>query len=644
MAGTVSLPLKVEIAFGADPMDTGSLTWTNITGFVRRESVSFSRGWDTEAREPLAGRASLSLNNDSGDFTPGASGLYGQIRPRLPLRISQGATVLWTGLVDTLSMSFTNGFRPRVDVVAIDRWAQYRRIKLHAGGLNWGSRVGASAYWPLTGKDLSGLTRVVSSAGWATVALTSPLALTADAELHKGPFVDDPSLAGAEAFVSGPFSVESGCGGAGGTKGSAFSLWVKPTGVGGTGSVMIRLASKVHDGVGGLFPRQFVRVMWNTPANASDPIYPTLAYGGDGAVDGSVTASGGTFLKTGEWACLTVRIKANNNTPPAYGGITASMSIAGVGFDRGTVTRTDTLGMWHPEDGADYFDFTPSGTSTPVVAYLSTYPSAEIGTVGGFSIPKAGDLPRDRVAMVAGRGGVLGSVSLGPAASFAGVPMSLQDLSDKPLADALLECVSAEGGVLSIGPGGWPVFRGRRHVTGSHGASVSVPVTVLDREASWVLDDQQLVNVASVDRMALSSSAGTSTYHAAGSVSVYGERSRALQLWLWNDRDAAQRAADEATKDSEALVRSTTLSVDLLTCGASVSVSQLLAVDVGDRLTLTGLPDTAPDAAVFSVDSISDQVSETKWLRTFSVSPVRNVWTLGNATLGKLDSGNGVAF
>jgi hypothetical protein len=162
MGGSVALPVIVEVAFDTEPLDTGTLTWTDISAYVKRSAgIDFSRGWDTEAAEPLAGRLSFTLNNDSGDFTPGSTGAFGLIRNRLPVRISAtvatatgnaltyddevgwydmfGATyedteignvVLWTGLVESWRIFWENGVRPQVAVQAVDRWAAIRRLKL----------------------------------------------------------------------------------------------------------------------------------------------------------------------------------------------------------------------------------------------------------------------------------------------------------------------------------------------------------------------------------------------------------------------------------------------------------------------------------------------------------------------------------
>ena len=133
MGGSVALPLVVEVAFGAEPLDTGTLTWTDISDYVRRASgVDFQRGWDTETGEPIAGRLTFTVNNDDGDFTPGTTGTFGEVRNRLPVRVSAvigtatgnaltydegvgwydmlgatyddseiGTVVLWTGLVES---------------------------------------------------------------------------------------------------------------------------------------------------------------------------------------------------------------------------------------------------------------------------------------------------------------------------------------------------------------------------------------------------------------------------------------------------------------------------------------------------------------------------------------------------------------
>ena len=60
----------VRIAFASDPLDA-SPSWTTVSG-VRR--ISISRGRNHELDRMEAGRATVVLDNRSGDFWPDNSG------------------------------------------------------------------------------------------------------------------------------------------------------------------------------------------------------------------------------------------------------------------------------------------------------------------------------------------------------------------------------------------------------------------------------------------------------------------------------------------------------------------------------------------------------------------------------------------
>ena len=152
MGGTVSFPLTVEIGFSAAPLDT-SIVWTDVSAYVmRNKSISLSRGFDQETDQPAAGRASFQLANDDGRFTPGStSGPYGLIRNKVPVRVKRSSTVLWTGVVEKLAMSYESGVRPVVDVTCVDRWARLEARKFTDERLQPAiTASGPRYFWPLT--------------------------------------------------------------------------------------------------------------------------------------------------------------------------------------------------------------------------------------------------------------------------------------------------------------------------------------------------------------------------------------------------------------------------------------------------------------------------------------------------------------
>jgi hypothetical protein len=191
MGGTVSLPATVEVAFGANPLDTGTLTWTDISAYVKRtRGIDASRGWDAESSQPMAGRMQFQVNNDDGRFTPGKTGAFGLIRNRLPVRLKQGSTVIWTGLVETWRVSWESGLRSLVDVTCVDRWAAIRRIKFDGEFLRRGLVEQSPTYlWTFT-KSTTSQNRAEATVGGDAALLDfsfMPPGLTVNAPTVQNP-------------------------------------------------------------------------------------------------------------------------------------------------------------------------------------------------------------------------------------------------------------------------------------------------------------------------------------------------------------------------------------------------------------------------------------------------------------------------
>ena len=85
--------------------------------------------------------------------------------------------------------------------------------------------------------------------------------------------------------------------------------------------------------------------------------------------------------------------------------------------------------------------------------------------------------------------------------------------------------------------------------------------------------------------------------------------------------------------------RSKSFTVDLMTASTVIAPSTLLAVDIGSRILLTGLPSQTPaqTAAGWYVDGISDEITRDGWKRTFTVTPAIDFWAIDDPTFGGLD-------
>ncbi len=613
MGGKVSLPLTIEIAFSAGALDTGTLTWTDVSSYVRKGSISFNRGWDTESQEPIAGRAALSFNNESGNFTPGKTGAFGLIRNRLPIRIKQGSTVLWTGLVESWRIGWTNGMRSKVDVTCVDRWAALRRVKLDGRFIERTVAAQSPAYfWPCT--DVAGASRLAASAGGVDFVPSGPyeVVLCAKTANPQRWMTSTPVAVSQRSLVSavpGALMVAPGSGSwaPSGATSVAFTVaaWMMP-------SVDVDHCIVVGDNL-----LNFVKLARTNKFGTS--IYVSSRGGYLVGYNDATIPSG--------WAHLAVTVAVNGS-----GALTMN------GYVNGVLVWTDsttwTSGGWTSplpqlwlggEAGFSYVCIWNRALSGAEI--LAQY---QAGTMSGW----AGETAPVRAARLQAVAPT--PVTLSTTGTFT-IPMSKQDLADKPLADALLECAQAEDGALHIGTDGWPKLTSRDWRTQAT-VAFTIPAKALASDIGWTLDDQQLTNSSAVDRMVGDATAGTATGRNDASVTLYGEQKVSRQLWLYNTADAVERANAEANMWANPLPRSSELTVDLMTKGATISAATLLAADIGQRIAISGMPAEAPTQTNFYIEAISDAVTETQWLRTFTVSPRLDFLTLDDASSGAIDS------
>jgi len=620
MGGKVSLPLTIEIAFTAGALDTGTLTWTDVSSYVRKESISFNRGWDTESQEPIAGRAALSFNNESGNFTPGKTGAFGLIRNRLPIRIKQGSTVLWTGLVESWRIGWTNGMRSKVDVTAVDRWAALRRLKITPDrflltadltSADVAFRLGdtAAPFRPWRGEALWGN----GLAEQSSATLKAPT-FVAEADPFD-PAILHPRI---EPVLGTGVLI------AGGT--NANEHWSLDTGV--TLTALMRARSAAAG--------DWLEVgIYNGISGVAVGVY------GTGDIKGSVRAFVGTLvnavgaassLVTGNtWFVVSVTAKrtAGTITMRTYlNGVQVGTTGSAAGSDLPSGTLA-SLTIGGNSGGAGQL---PVYSIGGVFAHKRELSVDEVKFVSRQAASWAGDAADVRAATLK----QFGPITLSTTGTFTAT-MSMQDLADKPLADALLECAQAEDGALFIDTSGWPKITSRSWRTQAT-VAFTIPAKALASDIGWTLDDQQLTNSSAVDRMVGDATAGTATGRNDASVTLYGEQKVSRQLWLYNTADAVERANAEANMWANPLPRSSELTVDLMTKGATISAATLLAADIGQRIAISGMPAEAPTQTNFYIEAISDTVTETSWLRTFTVSPRLDFLTLDDASSGAIDS------
>lgn len=661
MAGTSRLLVIVEVAFGAGALDTGTLTWTDISSHVKlARGIECSRGVDTETGGPLPGRLTFAVNNDDGDFTPGVTGAFGLIRNRLPVRlrtvvgsgtgiplaydspfafdfdtgyddVEVGSVVVWTGLVETWKIGWTAGVRSQVDVTCVDRWAALRRLKFDGHFIE---RVVTGQtpthFWPLTASTVTMPNRIQATVGSQTFTsrydptvchapqtpssdnpqdwLTTPADYTPTSVSTPGAILAAlwQSDGGVSLLPTGAASVAF-----------TVSAWVKNANVVLTSTAASAMAAAESVS---LYTSGTLAVVW---------VARTTLPGGEVAKSTTVTAN--------RWHHLAITMTVN-------GSGACSMNYFVDGASIGTDTTTWTTSGWTvatPLFGFRSMQPTPSGVAYAAAWNRALTPAEILAQYqAGVSQGVVGETAAVRAARLTGV--ATQPVPVTTTGTFTST-MSKQDLVDKSFGDALAECATAEAGQLFIGTDGWPKLTSRAWRTAA-ALAFTIPAHALSTDTSWTLDDQQLVNSATVDRMVGDQTAATVTARNDDSVETYGEQTTSVSLYVDSDAQLMERANAEANMFATATPRSSDLTVDLITKAATISPATLLAADVGSRIAVSGMPTEAPTQTQFYVAAIADKITHAGWERTFTVSPRLDWWTLQDATSGQLDSTFVLAF
>jgi hypothetical protein len=133
------------------------------------------------------------------------------------------------------------------------------------------------------------------------------------------------------------------------------------------------------------------------------------------------------------------------------------------------------------------------------------------------------------------------------------------------------------------------------------------------------------------------------------SVTSYGRKSKSIELRLTSDSAVQDAAYALLNHYSTPVVR-----CDSVTLNATASPSLFvlaLGAEIGDRITLSDLPSSAPDSSLdFYIEAIATDVSVNgatlEWVTTLSLSPAENseVWILEDPTLGRLDRTSILAY
>lgn len=185
-------------------------------------------------------------------------------------------------------------------------------------------------------------------------------------------------------------------------------------------------------------------------------------------------------------------------------------------------------------------------------------------------------------------------------------------------ADLLAQVADTEQGRVWINQAGSL----RLLTAGATRSTATVPSGVLSTETAVQLSDQWVINSVTATRP----NGTVVTRRNQASIDENGLQE--LSLTLFTDTDTALTTVCDAilSDRANALLSVGQLQIDFVTANDRLNqaADTLLADPVGVDVIVTGLPRGAASTATVTIEGYSDQITDSTWLRTFNVGPVRS--------------------
>jgi hypothetical protein len=616
---TTDLGIRLRAAFGADlTADPSTWTWTDISSDVlvnQKPAVQVKHGKSDEQSQPAWAEMTFRLKNLSNNYTPynPTSTYYPYVRQNTPIQVQvdPGTGYVTRGLMyaDSWTPSWDTSLRVRITTVA-------------AKGLMWRIGQGKSpldstikawhlrdpkpiAYWPA--EDASGSTSLASAVGGPAMTFYDTVpTLASGAPDGSSPLVSSAQSTGMIGAVP--------------TYKKATS-WTVTT--------IMNVASQ---------PSQLLPVMWWRTDNTIkewrftiDPVpnpdqmrVEAWDVSGSQVVNATGTfAAGSTHQEPyGRWIHVVLQCQQSGSsiayTLTVYDCVDGtSSSVSGtVSGTLGNVRTVDVPGAWdHSSWGFGHFAvynfvITPP---TDILNGLDGQAAADrlLDTCTDFDLPF----------------------------TLAGTASDTQTMGPRPvdtLTNVITECVSADGGVLSDGVDGTLAYRtrySRYNLTAAITADISQKQ--LNPPFEPVDDNQQRRNDWTVSR-----SGGSSAHDVDDDdVDAHGTLSDSVTLNVDNDDILKHQAGWRTNLGTVDELRYPTLNLNF--CRAPALITNWLALDLGDRLTISNLPSGHPPGNLdVIVEGYTENIHPTLWTAELNASQYRpwDVFTVEDSRLGRLDT------
>lgn len=609
----------VEIAFNAGySTPTASRTWTDVSAYVElKEGLNITYGRQDEFGVAEPNTLSLTLDNRDGRFTAGKTGgaYYPNVKIGRPIRVTStpvggAASVRFLGFVEEWPVAWDGSDNyAKAKITALSRMA---RLGLDAPlrSIVQEEILNSTpiAYWPLN-DPVGSVTVANAVAGSNTLGLFgdgSPLTFGADVELAGDPGTGiRTSSTGGTNYLYGPLAAGISTAHPATIGVEVFVTDASTTAPGGTG--MVALYGNTSLG-GGSFHIDFdtteFYVLYSDSVGGIGTVIGGVPTGRAVHVAGILTTTGAST------ATLDLYVNGALVGSSALTGLTpTTLNHAYVGF-----AGTGSVRLGH------------AAVTTTATNVLER---AKAGMTGFY-----GETAGERIARLARYAGVLSNEVSSSTSTQA---VSAIDTTDLTALEVMRKVESVEDGVLHDSRDGVLTLfsRASRFYTTS---AFTLTADQVESDVSPKLDRSTLVN----DITATAQDGTSSRSSDATSIAAYGYARQSLDI-PGTAADAATAAAWAVLRFAEPLNRIPALSVDLLPCNSTLQ-GNLMAADIGTRLTVSSLPTQAPASSIdFFIEGYTESIGQESYRFTFNVFPVDATtdlpfWILNDATYGIYDA------
>lgn len=256
-------------------------------------------------------------------------------------------------------------------------------------------------------------------------------------------------------------------------------------------------------------------------------------------------------------------------------------------------------------------------------------------------------------AVLSGFDGERSDLRIARLASYANVPTAEQNLETGKLLgtppqamagvkvlDAMQAVMTGEGGALFVDGSGVLTMQNRRHRTLQATATPDLAITAADVEHSDLVitgDKQYLKNYITASR----DQGATQAVSDQASIDQFEQYPDDLSTMLVStDQQVLDAITWRVATYAQPRTRMSSLKLDLMTQTTAVQQAAL-NLDLGERLTISGMPAQSPSSTFdLIVEGSDEQFTESTWTLTCNTAPSANVqaWILGDATFGVLNS------